>query len=156
MVHESAVQMIWDVLVRSMVRPDRGVRALRIASVAAVALSFGACAVTSESPLETRRDVVRARATERWQAVIKGDLDKAYGFMSETSWQATSLDRFKARSRVAAFTGAEIQKVECEAEICRVDVFVTYDHRLMKGVGMPLRETWVIERGNAWYIDPIK
>jgi hypothetical protein len=39
--------------------------------------------------------MVTARAEARWAAMVKGDLDTAYGYMSPASRQVTSLDKYK-------------------------------------------------------------
>ena len=47
---------------------------------------------------------------------------------------------------------AKVEKVECEAEVCRVELQITLDHKLMKGIQTPLNESWIIEKGSAWYV----
>jgi hypothetical protein len=132
-----------------------------LAVVALFGLLGGGCAslpgsLAPDSPTDAKVAVVTERANARWQAIIKGEYEKAYGYMSEASRQAVALDRFRDRSRMVAFRDAKIQGVTCETETCKVDVFLTYDHRRIKGVGFPVTETWVIEKGSAWYIDPVK
>jgi hypothetical protein len=112
--------------------------------------------LSPDSPADVKQAVVAERAKARWQALIKGEFEKAYQFSSEASRQAVTLDRFRDRARMVNFREAEVQRVECAGDSCKVDVFVTYDHRRIKGVGFPTTETWIIEGGNAWYIDPFK
>jgi hypothetical protein len=40
----------------------------------------------------------------------------------------------------------------CEAEICKVKLTVTLDHRLMKGIPLDVEESWVLENGQYWYV----
>jgi hypothetical protein len=87
--------------------------------------------------------------------MIKGDYQAAYEMMTDASRKAVTLEGFRGRSRSVVFRNAKVQKVSCEADFCKVDVFVTYDHPKLKGVGFPATETWVIERGKFWYVDPI-
>jgi hypothetical protein len=47
--------------------------------------------------------MVTARAKARWDAMLKDDLDTAYGYMSPASRQVTSLDKYKANTRRGAF-----------------------------------------------------
>jgi hypothetical protein len=49
---------------------------------------------------------------------------------------------------------ATVRAAKCDAEVCKVELFVTYDHPKIKGMGFPVTETWVIERGTTWYVDP--
>ena len=57
------------------------------------------------------------RANARWAALIKGDLDAAYAFLSPASREMVSLAAFKAQTRAADYREAKIDKVECEAEV---------------------------------------
>ena len=46
----------------------------------------------------------------------------------------------------------KIDSMNCDAEICQVKMTLTYDHKMMKGVQTPFQETWILEKGNAWYV----
>ena len=65
---------------------------------------LAACAttggVTAESPLEVKQAAVTERAKARWQAVIDGDVEKAYGYLSPGSKAVTSLSKITRRARV--------------------------------------------------------
>ena len=111
--------------------------------------------MSSASPAEVKVAAVTERSNARWQAMIKGDFQTAYGMMTDASRKSVTLEGFRGRSRSVVFKDAKVQKVSCEAESCKVDVFVTYDHPKLKGVGFPATETWVIEHGMFWYVDPI-
>jgi hypothetical protein len=131
-----------------------------VAGVVAMAVLAGCASVpggglSSASPAEVKAAAVTERSNARWQAIVKGDYQTAYDMMSDASRKAVTLERFRGRSRSVAFRDAKVQKVSCEADSCKVDVFVTYDHPKIKGVGFPAIETWVIERGTFWYVDPI-
>lgn len=92
------------------------------------------------------------RASARWQAMVKGDWEGAYAYLSPGSREVTPLTRFQSRSRVVQYRAAKVEKVTCEAEVCKVAVSLTYDHTVMKGVVTPLEETWLIEGGQAWMV----
>lgn len=108
--------------------------------------------VTAESPLEAKRAAVTERVKARWQAVIDSDGERAYGFLSSGSKTFTSYDTYRARARLVGFRSAEIESVTCETDSCKVKVRVTLDHRLVKGLMMPVEETWVLENGQYWYV----
>jgi hypothetical protein len=131
-----------------------GVLALWVAVAAGCATTMGP--LGKDPPVAEKQAVVAERAAGRWQAMIKGEYEKAYAYMSATSRQATSLDRFRSRSRAVVFREAKVKGVVCDADACKADVFVTFDHARMKGAGNSVEETWVIEQGQAWYVDPIK
>ena len=113
-----------------------------------LAPSGAAPGATSQSP-ET---IVRQRATERWDALVRDDIDLAYTYMSPGSRNAVPLDIFKRNVRRGAFREAKIETVSCDDRGCQVRLLVTYDHRLMKGITTPLNEAWVIDNGQAWYV----
>jgi hypothetical protein len=96
--------------------------------------------------------MVTARATARWDAMVKGDLDTAYGYMSPASRQVTSLEKYKTNSRRGGFREVKIENVACEADACVVRLLVTYDHPRMKGITTPIIESWIIDGGQAWYV----
>jgi hypothetical protein len=102
--------------------------------------------------------VLTEYAQQRWDAVIKGDLEQAYEYYT---------DAFKATTTPAVFrrkvlgTGlwnkAQVQKVQCEAsgKRCQVDVEVTVSMK-MRGLSKPVEttdlvhETWVKD---GWFSD---
>ena len=122
-------------------------------AVAAVILS--GCAgfwISKDSDPAAKEKVVAERAEARWQALIKGDLDGAYAFLSEGSKATTPLSVYKAKIKPGIWRQARVDKVECEVEVCRAKLTVTIDNKLMKGIPVPLDENWIIEKGSAWYV----
>ena len=108
--------------------------------------------VTAESPPEVKQAAVTERVKARWQAVIDGDTEKAYGFLSPGSKAVTTYDGYRAKARLTGFRAADVESVACETEACKVKVRVVLDHRLMKGLSVPAEETWVLENGQYWYV----
>lgn len=131
-------------------------RVLAAGGVAAAAFMLAACAslggVNAESPLEAKQAAVTERAKARWQAVIAGEPDVAYEFLSPGSRASTSLPSYKSRARLVGFQSADIESAACEPEVCKVKVRVVFDHRLMKGLSSVVEETWVLEKGQYWYV----
>lgn len=127
----------------------RGVAVAAGAMLAACATMGG---VTAESPLEAKQAAVTERAKARWQAVIDGEVEKAYGYLSPGSKAVTTFDNYRARARLSGFRAADIESVACETEACKVKVRVVLDHRLMTGLTVPVEETWVLENGQYWYV----
>lgn len=127
--------------------------------LAAGALGIAGCASVPSGGLPakgaTEADRVASvtkRAEERWALLIKGDLKAAYGYLSPGSRGVVSLERYEARTKTGNFREIRIDRVSCEAEICKVRLFLTYDHRMMQGIVTPLEETWVFEGGQAWFV----
>lgn len=101
---------------------------------------------------EARKALVTQRINARWAALIKGDLDQAYTFMSAGSQEALPLNVYKAKTKPGLWRAVRIDSMECEPEICQVKMTLTYDHQMIKGVQTPFQETWILEKGNAWYV----
>lgn len=108
--------------------------------------------ITKDSPPEVKREAVTERVNARWAALIKGDMDTAYTFLSPASKAVTSLAAYKAQARGKGFRQAKIEKVDCESEACQVTLLVVYDHPKMKGIPTLDHETWVIDEGQVWYV----
>ena len=108
--------------------------------------------VTVESPLEVKQKVVMERANARWQALMKGDAETSYSFFSSGSKAIGSLEFYKVRARLKGFRAVDMHSAACEAEICKVKLTVTLDHRLMKGIPLDVEESWVLENGQYWYV----
>ena len=126
----------------------------------AVSLLAG-CASTGSGPQvaappandpDAVRKMVASRADMRWQTLIKGDLEGAYAYLSAGSKAATSIDAYKRKTGGLAWRRAEVEKVECNGEICTVSLQLTYDTEKMKGIRTPITERWILENGSAWFI----
>lgn len=119
----------------------------------AVALMNG-CATSPSS-----QEIVRARAQERWQAVLSGDAAKAYGFLSPGSRSSITLTNYlKKLERGSAFwRKAEVGSVECQESRCNVTVFLEYDLKdAVKGLRRPIGETWLLDEGQWWLVESMR
>jgi len=133
---------------RSIARPGRWAGWLSL-----LALGLAGCAgISVDSSPQAKQRLVAERAQARWQVLMKGDVEGAYQFLSVGSKAVTSLDVYKAKIRPGMWREAKVEKVECEAEFCKVLMQITYDTRRMRGIQTPLDESWIIENGSAWYI----
>jgi len=151
--------MKWQGFGRDSARRKGSFAAIGLGAALLVGMLLGGCAsvpsgagLGKDSPIEAKRAAVKERVGARWDALIKGDLDRAYAFMSPASREVTSLDAFKARARGTGFRAVDVQAIDCEAEVCNVKLVLTYDHQLMKGIKTPLEETWVFDQGQVWYV----
>ena len=121
-----------------------------------LAASLAGCASMSgggkDLAPEAKQALVTERINARWNALIKGDLDQAYTFMSAGSREAMPLELYKVKIKPGAWRAVKVDSMQCEAEICQAKMTLTYDHRMMKGIQTPFEETWILEKGNAWYV----
>jgi hypothetical protein len=130
-----------------------GVRGARGLAVALAGLAVVGCAsISVDSAPEAKQKYVAERAQARWQALIKGDVDAAYAFLSPASKKATPLQTYAGSIKPGMWRNVKVDKVDCEAELCKVQLAVTYDAKMMKGITTPIWESWVIEDGSAWYV----
>jgi hypothetical protein len=126
-------------------------------AMSAAGLILAGCAtfggnLTKDTPQAEKEAAVASRASARWQALLKGDFEGAYAYLTPASRATTSYELFQGRLRKTSFRAATVDKVSCEAEVCRVAISLTYDHAVMKGIVTPIEETWLIERGQAWLV----
>jgi hypothetical protein len=121
--------------------------------VAVLAVLTAACATLGPSSSnEEKVKVVSERAQARWNAIIGKDFAAAYEFLSPKSRATVTPAGFKAIASRLNYRAAEVKSVTCEAETCLVKLLITYDAQMMKGVHSPLEESWVIDKGQAWYV----
>jgi hypothetical protein len=127
-------------------------------ALGAVAFMLAGCAGMSQGVVqkgasaEQRQKIVAERAEARWQALINRDLDTAYTFLSPGSKAETSLETYKRRIKPGIWREAKTDRVECEADVCKVTMRITFDTQRMKGIETPLTESWIIENGTPWYV----
>jgi len=132
-------------------------RRCAMALAIAVAAVLAGCAspggLSKDSSAADKESAVAERAKARWQALIKRNYQEAYGFFSPASKDTTSLAVFQAKVAGIDYRSASIDKVECVAEVCTVKLTLTYDYpqAKAKGVVTPLDESWVIDKGQAWF-----
>jgi hypothetical protein len=126
--------------------------------MALLALAVAGCAsmpgggISQDSAPELKRAVLTERINARWDALIKGDLDTAYTFLSQGSKAAYPLNVYKAKVKAGSWRAVKIDSIDCDGAVCWAKMILTYDHRMMKGVQTPFSESWIIENGNAWFI----
>lgn len=120
-------------------------------------LVLAACAVVPTSKPE---DIVRQRATERWQALVAGDFSKVYAYSTPGFKAAVSADAFRLRYGQASWYGAEVIKVDCpEPTQCTARVRTDFKF-LLKGqsaskITTHVDETWLLEDGQWWMFQKI-
>ena len=128
-------------------------RALGRLSCVALGVGLAACAsISMDSPPEAKQKLVAERAQARWDLLIKGDVDGAYQYLSVGSKAGTPLGLYKGKIKLGLWRQAKVDKVDCEAEVCKVWMLVTYDYKRFKGIETPFPETWIIENGTVGYV----
>jgi hypothetical protein len=125
------------------------VRIQRVAVLVVALVAVTACAVFDQRPPEEK---VSARAQERWDALVKGDLKAAYGYLSPGSRAVMDLASYEASIRRGFWKSAKVDKADCAAQqSCEVHVTIEYEFR-GGHTKTPLRETWIQEGQNWWLV----
>lgn len=105
--------------------------------------------------------VVRQLATQRWQALLARDFDKAYSFAVPGYRKIKSLEYYKANRQGAPvkWLSAEVLRVECEAERCKVVVQLeskaTLPFSYRGNISSGIDEVWVLENRRWWMLETL-
>ncbi len=134
------------------IHPSRA-RLLRLFAAAAASAVLAGCAAFAPDSPEER---VRARAQARWDALLAGDFEKAYAFLSPGSRGVVSLPQFRnSIGAAASWKSAKVHGVTCQqADRCKVTMLVNYTPLLPRprvgNIETSIDETWLLEQGQWW------
>ena len=120
--------------------------------VCASVVLLAACA--SFKP-KTPEEVVKERATARWQALIPREYAKAYTFLAPSYRKLASEDRYASSFGTAViWKSAEVVGVTCEPEKCTARVKIESQPStptLFRGtITTHVDEEWLLEDGQWW------
>ena len=115
-----------------------------------VAFAVG-CASVSRAPA-TPEQAVQARAQERWNALIAGQLDKAFEYITPSGRSILPLEVYRARLTGTSWRGAKVTGAVCEPEVC--DVTVTLDINVLPNLPYQqvITEKWLLDGGKWWFV----
>lgn len=129
----------------------------RIALAGLLGMLLAACASFQTKP----EDVVTQRINARWQALIKGEMEAAYGFSAPGYRTAIDLTTFKGRTGIAGrWLGVKVVRVECDQPTrCKAVVRLEYS-TLIPGfsnttMNTHIDETWLLEDGQWWIFQQV-
>lgn len=119
-----------------------------------------ACSVADN--FRTPEERVKARSVERWQALLKGDLETAYEFLTPEYRKLTSVEQYSRTIKgVGIWKKAEVTNVAC-TDTCVVSLQI-YARMLVPRSGESidtnslLREQWVQDKDSSewFYLGPV-
>ncbi len=122
--------------------------------VVAHAVLLAACAGV-QAP---REQIVRERAQARWDAMLAGDWQKAYGYLSPGSRAVTSFDAWRnSLPRATVWKGAEVQAVDCPVlDRCNIRVNIHHQPLINGGrfgtIASAIDEVWLVDDGKWWLL----
>jgi hypothetical protein len=95
--------------------------------------------------------LVVSRAQQRWDALLKADMDVAYQFISPGGRSLMTAQQYRPRVNTGFWRGAKVEKASCGVETCDVTVLVDM---LVEGVKFtnPVKETWILDAGKWWFV----
>jgi hypothetical protein len=118
---------------------------------------LGACASLQTKP----EDAVTQRANARWQALVKGDMAKAYAYSTPGFRAVVDVEGFKGRTGIAGrWLGAQVTSVSCDTpERCKAIIRLEFS-TLMPGFSKDrmtthIDETWLLEDGQWWIFQKV-
>jgi hypothetical protein len=118
-----------------------------------VGLVLGACAVIERGEADEAAKVVSERAQQRWDLVMKGQMEKAYEYLSPASRSTLSYDAFRKRTAAGRWwRKIQLDKVDCRPDACQVTMLLEYDLFEIKGLKTAVEETWVKDAGTWWLV----
>jgi hypothetical protein len=122
-------------------------------SAGALGLVLSACAAVGVG--KSPEEVVRARAQQRWDLMLKGDMAGAYEYLSPASKASLPKEMFlKRRGGGRYWRTASMDKVECAGETCKVTLVLTYDLAVdVKNLSREIVETWILDEGAWWLVE---
>ncbi|MCU7917773.1 MAG: hypothetical protein KZQ95_05380 [Candidatus Thiodiazotropha sp. (ex Epidulcina cf. delphinae)] len=127
-----------------------------LVAVISVSLLLKGCATGLVGEALSDQDQVAKRAQERWGLLIEGRLESAYDYLATGYRQVTPFPHYlKTVKGVGLWKSAQIEKVACEADACRVEVRIRMEvhHLMMKSpvrTDSVVREQWVKGRDGVW------
>ena len=127
-----------------------------VVPLAAMVLVAGCASTMSSVPPE---EAVRARAEQRWQALVQDDFAKVYAFTAPSYRKIHSLEHFRDKKQGAPmkWVGARILQIDCDAAKCVIEAEweskLAIPFRFNGTLKSALRETWVLEDGKWWMFE---
>lgn len=95
--------------------------------------------------------VVMGRAQERWDALLKAEVNVAYQFISPGGRSLMSVEQYRPRVRTGFWRGAKADKAVCGTDTCEVTVLVDMTVQGVKFTN-PIKETWILDAGKWWFV----
>ena len=125
-----------------------------LTACAVSALLLAGCA---SMQTQTPEQIVEARANQRWQHLIDGDIEKAYDMLTDSYRRVTPYERYRGRMTNGGWIKAKAISVTCADEVCAVRISLEakppLGSRFGGNINTGLDESWVFEEGQ-WRFKP--
>jgi hypothetical protein len=117
---------------------------------AALAATLAGCA---NLPGRDATTTVQERAQARWNALVAGQIDKAYTYMTPSFRALTPYDSYRnSFGAAASWKAADVIDVRCETERCEVSVRLRIQIPVSSigPITTDTKEVWIQENGQWW------
>jgi hypothetical protein len=95
--------------------------------------------------------LVMSRAQQRWDALMAGELNQAYAFISPSGRAKLQAQDYRARVNTAHFRKAVVQEATCQQDSCEVKVSLDYVVGNLP-LNQILSEIWILDEGKWWFV----
>ena len=109
------------------------------------------CAVVPVVPLSPEQ-AVKARAQARWDALVAGQIEKAFEFITPSGRSTLPFDVFRGRLSGTSWRKASVTSATCEPEVCDVNVTLEVDVLPNLPQPIPISEKWLLVDGQWWFV----
>ncbi len=96
-------------------------------------------------------EAVKERAQLRWDALVRGDYKAAYAYLSPGSRAVQREQEYVKSLRQGFWKAAQVEKATCTEQRCEVEASIEYE-LMGRRSKTPLRETWIREGSEWWYV----
>lgn len=140
------------------IHPATALNAARLAA-ACILISLAGCAGLGQSG--TPEQQVKARAQQRQDALVKGDLERAYQYFTPAFRTAVTAQSYRASiGKALVMIAGTVESVECETlEKCvakvKVETKPLVNPRFTATITTYADETWLLEGGQWWYFQKL-
>lgn len=130
-------------------------RTIARSAILVLMVALAGCATTGAPDKQ-----IAERAQARWDALVAGDLDTAYGYLSPAYRSSVSSMQYQRRILLqkVRWTGAEYIDSDCLEESCKVRISLDFSLigalpgvRRFNGT-QEIEETWIKSGGKWWYV----
>jgi hypothetical protein len=130
---------------------------LRVVYFGLVVVLVSSCATAPTGGIEQAakgssvEKLVMSRAQQRWDALMQGELNQAYTFISPAGRAKLQAQDYRTRVNTGHFRKAVVQEAACQADSCEVKVSLDYVVGTLP-LNQILLEIWILDEGKWWFV----
>jgi hypothetical protein len=139
--------------------PSATARRLSLGAALCATLVLGACASLGNASPEAQ---ITQRANARWQALVTKDVPTAYALSTPSFRSQVDLEAYRDRiGSAVVWEAAEAVAVTCsQPALCKAQIRIDVKPLVGRGAANKfstyIDETWVLENGQWWFVEPIE